>query len=112
MKTLLFALAALVLPAFATAQVDRATLTGVVRDPSNAAIAGAVVTVTHISTGVATRAVTGVEGTYLVVNLPPGEAILDAEAPGFQRFTRTVLLEIGNRASLDLTLPVGAVTET
>ena len=57
-------------------------------------------------------AITSVEGAYLVVNLPPGEVIVEAEAPGFQRFVRTVLLEIGNRVSLDLTLPVGAVTET
>ena len=52
------------------------------------------------------------EGTYLVVNLPPGEVILEAEAPGFQRFARTVVLAVGNRASLDLTLAVGALTET
>ena len=112
MKTVLLVLAVIAVPAIAAAQVDRATLTGVVRDPSNAAIAGATVTVTHLSTGVESRAITSVEGAYLVVNLPPGEVIVEAEAPGFQRFVRTVLLEIGNRVSLDLTLPVGAVTET
>jgi outer membrane receptor protein involved in Fe transport len=112
MRTLLFALIAIALPALAAAQVDRATLTGVVRDPSNAAVAGATVTVTHITTGVDWRVLTSDEGTYLVVNLPPGEVIVEAEAPGFQRFVRTVLLAIGNRVSLDLTLPVGAVTET
>ncbi len=112
MKTLFLVLTAITLPAIAAAQVDRATLTGVVRDPSNAAIAGATVTVTHLNTGVESRAITSVEGAYLVVNLPPGEVIVEAEAPGFQRFVRTVLLEIGNRVSLDLTLPVGAVTES
>jgi outer membrane receptor protein involved in Fe transport len=112
MKTVVLVLTAIALPAIAVAQVDRATLTGVVRDSSNAAIAGATVTVTHLNTGVESRAITSVEGAYLVVNLPPGEVIAEAEAPGFQRFVRTVLLEIGNRVSLDLTLPVGAVTET
>src|SRR5262245_15352320 len=112
MKKLLFVLTAMALPALAWAQVDRATLTGVVRDPSNAAIAGATVSVTHISTGVGTRAVTTDEGTYLVVNLPPGEVIVEAEAAGFQRFARTVVLAVGSRASLDLTLSVGALSET
>jgi outer membrane receptor protein involved in Fe transport len=112
MKTVVLVLTAIALPAIAVAQIDRATLTGVVRDPSNAAIAGATVTVTHLNTGVESRAITSVEGAYLVVNLPPGEVIVEAEAPGFQRFVRTVLLEVGNRVSLDLTLPVGAVTET
>jgi outer membrane receptor protein involved in Fe transport len=112
MRTFLFALALSALPSLAAAQVDRATLTGVVRDPSNAVVAGATVTVTHINTGVESRVITSGEGTYLVVNLPPGEVIVEAEAPGFQRFVRTVLLAIGNRVSLDLVLPVGAVTET
>jgi hypothetical protein len=55
MKTVVLVLTAIALPAIAVAQVDRATLTGVVRDPSNAAIAGAIVTVTHLNTGVESR---------------------------------------------------------
>ena len=70
------------IPSLAAAQVDRATLTGVVRDPSNAAVVGATVTVTHVTTGVSSRVLTSDDGTYLVVNLPPGEVIVEAEATG------------------------------
>jgi outer membrane receptor protein involved in Fe transport len=112
MKRLVLALALLCLPALASAQVDRATLTGVVRDPSNAVIAGATVTITHIATGIESKATTTNEGTYLAVNLPPGESLVEAQASGFQKFAQIVRLEVGNRASLDFALTVGSLTET
>jgi outer membrane receptor protein involved in Fe transport len=96
----------------AFAQVDRATLTGIVKDPSDAVIPGAMVTVTNIATGVAAKATANQEGTYLVVNLAPGEYLIQAEAQGFQRFEQTVLLETGQRARLDLSLAVGSLGET
>ncbi len=95
-----------------SAQVDRATLTGIVRDPSNAVIPQAKVTVISIATGVTTTATTTSDGTYLVVNLLPGEYVVQAEAPGFQRFEQTVALELGARSRLDVSLPVGSVGET
>ena len=108
-----FALAALLLFAGpAWAQVDRATLTGVVTDPSNAVIPQARVTVTNLATGVASTVTTTNEGTYLVVNLAPGEYLVQAEAQGFQRFEQTVRLETGARSRLDLSLPVGSIGET
>ena len=96
----------------ASAQVDRATLTGIVKDPSDAAIPGASVTVTNLATGVPSKATANQEGTYLVVNLAPGEYLIQAEAQGFQRFEQTVLLETGQRARLDLSLAVGSLGET
>src|SRR5262245_15898397 len=78
MRTCLLALSFIAMPLVAAAQVDRATLTGVVRDPSNAAVAGATVTITHLNTGLASSVVTSDEGIYLVVNLPPGEVIVEA----------------------------------
>jgi outer membrane receptor protein involved in Fe transport len=96
----------------AFAQVDRATLTGIVKDPSDAVIPGAIVTVTNLATGVAAKATANQEGAYLVVNLAPGEYLVQAEAQGFQRFEQTVLLETGQRARLDLSLAVGSLGET
>jgi hypothetical protein len=96
----------------AAAQVDRATLTGIVTDASDAVIPGAKVTVTNLATGVATSATTTGDGVYLVVNLVPGEYLVQAEASGFQRFEQTVALEIGVRARLNVSLPVGSVGET
>ena len=104
--------AVLLLAAAASAQVDRATLTGVVRDASDAVLPKAKVTVTSLATGVATTATTSSEGVYLVVNLMPGEYLVQAEATGFQRFEQTVSLELGARSRLDLSLAVGSIGET
>src|SRR5262245_58285918 len=94
------------------AQVDRATLTGVVRDPTGSIIPTASVKVTNIATGVADTSAVTSEGVFLIVNLPPGQYRVEASADGFQTFAQTVLLETGQRGRLDLTLPVGAVGET
>ena len=108
------AMAALLLVFAATtyAQVDRATLAGVVRDPSNAVVPKAKVTVTSIATGVASTVTTTSDGTYLVVNLAPGPYLIQAEAAGFQRYEQTVSVEIGARSRLDMSLTVGAISET
>jgi len=94
-----------------SAQVDRATLTGIVRDPSDAVIPQAQVTVTNIANGVIAKTTTNNEGTYLVMNLLPGEYLVQAEMTGFQRFEQTIALEIGARSRLDISLPVGAIGE-
>jgi outer membrane receptor protein involved in Fe transport len=102
----------LALATSAHAQVDRATLTGIVRDPSDAVIAAAQVKVTSLATNVVTTVSTTIDGMYLVVNLAPGEYLVQVEAPGFQRFEQTVSLSTGARARLDLSLPVGSIGET
>ena len=96
----------------ATAQVDRATLTGVVRDASDAVLPKAKVTVTRLATGVSSTAITSNEGVYLAVNLIPGEYLVSAEAAGFQRYEQVVSLELGARSRLDLSLAVGSIGET
>jgi hypothetical protein len=96
----------------AFAQVDRATLTGVLKDPTDAVLRGAKVTVTSLATGVSTSVTTSNEGVYLVVNLPSGEYLVQAEATGFQRYEQTVSLELGARSRLDMSLAVGSVGET
>ena len=102
----------LAIAATASAQVDRATLTGIVKDPSDAVIPKAQVRVDNLATGVVSTATANQDGTYLIVNLAPGEYLVQVEAAGFQRFEQTVRLEVGVRASLNVSLPVGAIGET
>jgi outer membrane receptor protein involved in Fe transport len=102
----------MVCAATAFAQVDRATLTGVVRDASEAVLPNAKVTVTSLGTGVSSTATTTNAGVYLVVNLMPGEYLVQAEATGFQRYEQVVSLELGARSRLDLSLAVGSIGET
>jgi outer membrane receptor protein involved in Fe transport len=96
----------------AFAQVDRATLTGIVKDPSDAVIPKVKVTVTSLATGAVSTVTTNQEGTYLVVNLMPGEYLVQAESTGFQRYEQTVSVETGARARLDMSLTVGSIGET
>jgi len=111
MRRFLSLAVALFLPALAAAQVDRATLSGVVRDPTGAAVAGGTVTITHVASNVTTRLTTTSEGGYLAVSLLPGRYRVEVEAPGFQKAAQTVLLEVGQRARLDVTLGLEALQE-
>jgi hypothetical protein len=96
----------------AWAQVDRATLTGVVRDPQSAVVPGVTVKVTNVATGVEAATQSTAEGTYLIVNLAPGEYVVEVSAPGLQGSAQTIRLETGQRARLDLSLALGTVGET
>ena len=63
------------------AQVDRATLTGTVKDSSGAVVPGATVTITGPQAPSVTT--TNGEGTYLVLSLIPGRYVVSAELSGF-----------------------------
>src|SRR6266540_3502366 len=94
----------------AQAQVDRATLTGTVKDSTGAVVPGATVTVTGPQAPSVTT--TNGEGTYLVVSLVPGRYVVVVEMSGFQKASRTVILEVGQRGRVDFALGVGGATET
>jgi hypothetical protein len=94
------------------AQVDRATLSGEVRDQTAAVVPNAAVVVTNTATNVSTRLTTNAGGTYLAVNLAPGRYRVDVEAAGFEKKSEAVILEVGQRGRLDITLGVGAMAET
>ncbi len=58
-------------------------------------------------------AITNNDGVYLIVGLKPGTYQVTGQAPGFKTLTRNgVVLEVAQRARLDLTLEVGMVQET
>src|SRR5262245_5212105 len=90
-----------------------ATLQGVVTDNSNAALANAEITVTNLDTGVVVKAMTNEAGLYRVPALYPGRYGVEAKAQGFAagRVNET-RLEVGQTARLDLSLKIGAVSET
>src|ERR687895_2024829 len=77
-----------------------------------AAPVAAQVKVTNLATNATATVTTNADGTYLVVNLAPGEYLVQVEAQGFQRFEQTVALDLGSRARLDISLAVGSVGET
>src|SRR5262245_26357575 len=105
-------LCALAAPRLAFAQVDRATVAGTVKDSSGAVVPGATVTVTNVATNVAATQQTTETGSFLAVNLIPGQYRVDVELSGFKKYSQNVVLEVGQRARVDATLSVGNLNET
>jgi hypothetical protein len=86
-------------------------ISGSVRDASEAAIPGASVVVVNQATGVRTPVVTNPAGEFAVPTLIPGIYEVTVEASGFQPITqRDIVLQVGGRVRLDLTLQVAGVT--
>jgi hypothetical protein len=93
----------------AKAQED-ASLAGTVRDISGAGIAGAAVHVVSLETSKQRELLTDEEGRFLAVALPVGRYDLTADKAGFRSEKRTgIVLVVGQREELDLTLKVGDV---
>jgi hypothetical protein len=93
------------------AQEYRATLTGVVTDPSGAAIPNATVKATNSATNRATETKSSSDGVYTVPFLEPGVYLVEASAAGFQTLRRdAITLAVGQKLNLPLQLPVGQST--
>ncbi len=96
-----------------SAQETRGQISGRVADPSGGVIAKAKVRATGTSTNVATSALTGDSGDFLLPFLIPGEYTITAEAPGFKRFVGSgVQVQVNDRVSLDINLEIGESTQT
>ena len=94
-----------------SAQVDRATLSGVVRDTGGGVVPGATVTVTNLATNIESHQPTTETGSYQVVNLVPGRYQVEVELSGFKKSSQVLALEVGQRARLDIELAVGSFSE-
>src|SRR5262249_45607563 len=97
--------------AAAWAQVDRAALTGTVKDASEAVVPGATVTARNTATNVPAQAVTDAQGTYVIAGLIPGPYVVEVELSGFNKMSRRVDLDTGQRARVDFRLTVGALEQ-
>src|SRR3954467_4608349 len=101
----------LLVPA-ARAQVDRATLSGVVKDSGGGVVPGATVLVTNLATNVEAQQTTTETGSYQIVNLIPGRYRVDVELSGFKKSSQVITLEVSQRARVDVELAVGSLAET
>src|SRR6267154_4729340 len=95
------------------AQEFRATLTGRVTDPSGAGIPNATVQIRNTGTNELATTQTDSQGSYTIPFLKPGTYSVTAEMSGFKKVNQENLtLNVGQTATLNLALEVGAVTET
>jgi hypothetical protein len=86
---------------------------GVVTDASGAAIANADVTAISLDTGQRMSTQADFSGEYAILNLAPGFYQIECSASGFSHgVVQRVPVEFGFSTKVDLTLNVGATTET
>src|SRR5438128_4397286 len=114
MKKLQFCLVflSLLLAFSAVAQVQNGQFTGVVTDPSGAAIPNAKVTVINPSTNLSVSAVTNQSGVFTVKELPPANYKISVEAPGFKSASNNnVTLNAGTIAHVDFKMQLGEAKE-
>jgi hypothetical protein len=105
------ALAALAAAAFA--QINTSTMDGTVTDPQSAAVAKADVTVVNTLTGQSFHTLSDDKGHWAVPSLPTATYSVTIKAAGFKTATKQdVKMDAGIPATVNLTLEVGAVSET
>jgi hypothetical protein len=99
--------------AISTAQVNRATLTGIVTDPSGAVVPSAKIVAVHVETGTSSSTNTTTAGTYTLPALQIGTYRVEYEAAGFKKSVKDeVVLTAGSTMRLDVALTMGASTES
>jgi hypothetical protein len=85
---------------------------GTVRDPSGAAVPGAIVRVTQTNTGTVRGVSTDPNGSYVLTNLPLGPYQLETSKDGFTKYVQTgIVLQVSSSPTVDVTLAVGSVAE-
>jgi carboxypeptidase family protein/TonB-dependent receptor-like protein len=109
-------LAAVVVLALASApvsaQVDRGSIVGTVRDASGAVVPNATIAVTNKATNVSVTTLSNTAGEYQVLALLPGTYTVRANASGFQTEVRDdVVINVQSRPEIDFTLRVGSVQQ-
>lgn len=94
------------------AQTVDTAIVGIVTDHSGAVIAGAKVTVTSASTGIAKSTVTAATGEYTINYLLPGSYDMAVTANGFTTTQqRGIVVQLSQQAKVDLQLQVGMANE-
>jgi hypothetical protein len=88
-----------------TAQQDRGSITGIVRDPSRAVVPKAEVTVVRTETGVETKVLSSADGAYTFPSLHIGMYDLRVTMTGFKTAEAKGLHVVaGESVTMDLTL--------
>ncbi len=110
---LLSALCALVFtPSLKAQSAGTGALTGIISDPSGAAVPGVTVTLTSVDTNQVRTATTGSDGNYKFALLPPGTYRIRFSAAGFKSAEiSSVIVNVTETPVLDRALEIGAQSE-
>src|SRR5882724_238747 len=95
------------------AQTVSGVITGIVKDPSDAVLASATVTLTNAATGALHDTKTNEVGLYTFNSVQPGAYSLRIEQSGFKTFLRAnIVLTANEHLPIDVKLELGATAET
>jgi hypothetical protein len=99
--------------ALASAQFDTGTITGLVTDPSGAAVAHATITITNVGTSFKKTLQTDSNGSFTASALPSGSYVVSATATSFaEAKSQPIELNVGATVHVTLALTVEAIHET
>jgi hypothetical protein len=88
-------------------------ISGTVSDSSGASIGQATVTLTNLDTNGKSQISTDSSGNYSFASVSPGRYKIETEKSGFKKFVREpIMVEIESGLKIDITMPVGAASET
>lgn len=103
---------ALLLGSTGKTQGTDASLTGIVNDPSHAAVSNARVTARNKSTNGSQEVTTDGSGSYFFLSMPIGLYVITVELNGFSTGTIAMTLETAQKGRQDFELQVGQTTQT
>jgi len=90
-----------------------ATLSGVVKDPTGAAVPNAQIVLHSTTTGAERSVVSDSVGDYTIASLQPGDYTITAKAAGFALFTiKSLLLQVDQSEQLNIPLALTSAGET
>ena len=94
-------------------QAPTGSITGEIHDPTGASVAGAQLILREIETETVRSTTASRLGSYDFPQLSPGVYDLSIEAKGFRRTVeRQIVVNVGSAVHLDVTMPLGDVSET
>ena len=97
----------------ALSQTATATVSGLITDPSGAALSGANVQILNVATGQVISLKTNSSGLYVAAALQPGTYNVIVSNPGFKQIVKPeVVLNVQDNASLNFNMQVGSTSET
>ena len=94
-------------------QAPTGSITGEIHDPTGASVGGAQLVLRDVATEALRSTTASLLGSYEFPQLTPGVYDLSIEAKGFRRTVeRHIVVNVGSAVHLDVTMPLGDVSET
>lgn len=94
----------------AQASLSTGAITGIVTDPTGAAVPNATVTISNKETGYSVTLATGSSGSYNLGSVAPGTYAVRFEAPNFKTTQVSTVVQVGQVSTVNTQLEVGSAS--